>query len=75
MDPSTNKTDHATISLSWKLKLKPSPGDESEHTTVFRTHDITSDHFKFELRFELGRENFALSGTTVDTSRSRHAQG
>ena len=39
---------------------------------MFRTHDITLDHLKFELLFELGRENFALSGTTVGTSRSRH---
>ena len=65
----TDETSHTTISLTWKLQLKPSSEDESEHTTVFRTHDITLDHLKFELLFELGRENFALSGTTVGTSR------
>ena len=57
------------------MKLKPASEDKSELTTVFRTHDITLEHLKFELLFELGRENFALSGTTVDTSRSRLGHG
>ena len=57
------------------MKLKPASEDKSEHTTVFRTYDITLEHLKFEPLFELGRENFALSGTTVGTSRGGMAQG